>query len=47
MVKRTTNGEVVGVVDGGFGAKGLAVFVVLLDLGLLLLDVERGHDSFG
>src|SRR4029453_7691523 len=28
IAERTTNGEVVGIVDGGFGAKGLTFFVV-------------------
>src|SRR3977135_4075167 len=46
-MERTTNLEIIGVVDGRFGAKGLAFFVVLLDLGLLVLNVERGHDPFG
>jgi hypothetical protein len=32
--------EVAGVVDGGFGPKGLAFLVVLLDPGCLVLDVE-------
>ena len=47
IAERTTDGEVVGIVDGGFGAKGLAFLVVLLDLRLLVLDVQRGHDPLG
>jgi hypothetical protein len=46
-VERTTDLEIVGVVDRGFGAKGLAFFVVLLDLGLLVLNVQRGHNPLG
>jgi hypothetical protein len=46
-MERTTNLEIVRIVDGGFGAKGLAFFMVLLDLGLLVLDVQRGHDPLG
>jgi len=37
-----TDTEVTGVVDGGLGAEGLALLVVLLDLGVLVVDVERG-----
>src|SRR5713101_6613400 len=33
------DGEVAGVVDGGFGAKRLSLLVVLLDAGLLVIDV--------
>src|SRR3989454_10264004 len=33
IVERTTDLEVIRVVDGGLGAKGLPFFVVLLDLG--------------
>jgi hypothetical protein len=47
IAERTTNLEVIGVVDGGFGAKGLPFFVVLLDLGFLVLDVEGRHDALG
>lgn len=35
-----TDTEVTGVVDGGLGAEGLALLVVLLDLGVLVVDVE-------
>jgi hypothetical protein len=37
-----TDTEVTGVVDGGLGAEDLALLVVLLDLGVLVVDVERG-----
>ena len=47
IAKSTTDLEVVGVVDGRFGAKGLTFFVVLLDTGFLVIDVERGDDAFG
>lgn len=39
-------GEVVGVVDGVFGAQGAAFFVVLFDSGVFEVEVERGDDSF-
>jgi hypothetical protein len=45
IAERTTDLEIVGVVDGGFGAKGLTFFMVLLDPGLLVLNIHRGHDS--
>lgn len=36
--------EVVGVVDGGLGSKGDSFLVVLLDLRVLVLDMDRwGH----
>ena len=44
IAERTTDTEIVGVIDGGFGAKGLTFFVVLLDLGLFVLHVERRDD---
>ena len=47
MVERTTNSEVVGVVDRRFRAKGLILFVVLLDPRLLVVHVERRDDTFG
>jgi len=39
--------EVTGVVDGGLGPEGLALFVVLLDLGVLVVDVKRRGDPNG
>jgi hypothetical protein len=39
--------EVTGVVDGGLGAQGPPFFVVLLDLGVLVVHVQRRKDSFG
>ena len=47
-----TDGEVASIIDGGFGAgpgEGLAgnFLVVLLDLGVLVVDVQRGRDPFG
>jgi hypothetical protein len=35
-----TDTEVTGVLDGGLGTEGLALLVVLLDLGVLVVDVE-------
>src|SRR6516225_10484001 len=47
-----TDGEVASIINGGFGAspgEGLAgnFLVVLLDLGALVVDVQRGRDPFG
>ena len=36
-----------GVVDRRFGAKGLTFFVVLLDLGFLVVDVKSRDDALG
>src|SRR6202171_3146859 len=43
----SANGEVAGVVDGGFGAKRLSLLVVLLDAGLLVVDVQRRDHAVG
>jgi len=43
----SANGEIAGIVDRRFGAKGFALLVILLDAGLLVVDVERGHDALG
>ena len=47
IAQSPTDLEVVGVVDRGFGAERLTFFVVLLDPGLLVVDVEGGEDAFG
>ena len=47
IAERTTDLEVIRVVDGGLGAKGLPFFVVLLDLGFFVLHMERRHNAFG
>ncbi|KAA1251662.1 hypothetical protein F0Q45_03370 [Mycobacterium simiae] len=39
--------EVVGVVDGGFGAQRHPLLVILLDLGGLVVDVQRRDDTGG
>src|SRR5260370_1237276 len=39
--------EVHGVVDGGLGAQGPSFLVVLLDLGVLVVDVQAGGDPVG
>src|SRR5450755_1084296 len=39
--------EVPGVVDGGFGSDRSLELVVLLDLGVLVVDVDRGGDLGG
>src|SRR5690242_7029610 len=38
--------EVACVVDGSLGAQGPTFFVVLLDLGVLVVHVQRRNDSF-
>ena len=43
----SADGEVAGVIDGGFGAKRLSLLVVLLDAGLLVIDVQRRHHAVG
>src|SRR5215831_12429416 len=43
----SADGEVAGVVDGGFGSKRLSLLVVLLDAGLLVVDVQRRHHAVG
>src|ERR1700730_622080 len=43
----SADGEVAGVVDGGFGAKRLSLLVVLLDAGLLVVDVQRRDHAVG
>ena len=39
--------KIVGIVDGGFGPERLTLFVVLLDPGLFVVDMERGDDAVG
>src|SRR3954463_8091715 len=39
--------EVAGVVDGRLSPKRLPLLVILLDPGLLVIDVQRGHDAIG
>src|SRR3974377_790480 len=41
------DGEVVGVVDGGFSAQSALLLVILLDPGVFVVDVERGCDALG
>ena len=43
----SADGEVAGVIDGGFGSKRFSLFVILLDAGLLVVDVQRRHDAVG
>src|SRR5437667_6016779 len=46
IAQSPTDLEVIRVVDGRFRAKRLAFFVVLLEAGLLVVDVERGYHAF-
>lgn len=43
----SADGEVAGIVDGGFGSKRLSLLVVLLDAGLFVVDVQRRHHAVG
>ena len=39
--------EVVGVVDGRFGAKGPPFLVVLFEVRVFVIDMQRGNDALG
>ncbi len=43
IVEPSADTEVTGVVDGGLGPEGLALLVILLDPGVLVVDVEGGR----
>jgi hypothetical protein len=43
----SADGEVAGVVDGGCSAKRLSLLMVLLDAGLLIVDVPRRRHAVG
>ena len=47
IMEPSADTEVPGVVDGHFCAERLAQLVILLDLGVLVVDVERRGDAFG
>ena len=47
VVQSFANGEVVGVVDRRFGAQSALLLVILLDPGVLVIDVEGGCDAVG
>src|SRR3974377_1227994 len=47
VMQSLADGEVVGVVDGGFGAQSALLLVILLDPGVFVVDVERGCDALG
>src|SRR5271169_901061 len=47
VVQSFADAEVVGVVDGGFGAQSALLLVILLDPGVLVIDVEGGCDALG
>ena len=47
VVKPLADIEITGVVDGGLGAQSTAFFVVLLDAGAFVVDVQGGHDAVG
>src|ERR1700685_100056 len=44
VVQTLADAKVVGVVDGGLGAQGPAFLVILLDMAVFVIDVQRwGH----
>ena len=47
VVQPLADGEVARVVDRGFSAKGTSLLVVLLDAGVLVVEVQRGHHALG
>ena len=47
IMEPSADAEVARVVDGGLGAKGLSLLMVLLDLCVLVVDVERRHHAVG
>jgi hypothetical protein len=47
ILDQPADAEVVSVVDGGFGAEGPSLLVVLLDVAALVVDVQRGDDPLG
>ena len=47
VVQSFADGEVVGVVDRCFGAQRALFFVILLDPGALVIDVQGGRDTLG
>jgi len=47
VVQSFADGKVVGVVDRRFGAQSALLLVILLDPGVLVIDVEGGCDALG
>ena len=47
VLQQLADAEVARVVDGGFGAQGAALLVILLDAGVLVIDVQRGNHPVG
>jgi len=47
VMQSLADGEVVGVVDGRFGAQSALFLVILLDPGVFVVDVKRGCDALG
>jgi len=47
IAQAPTDAEVVAVVDGGFGAQRPMFLVILLDPGVLVMDVQGGGDVLG
>ena len=47
VVQSLADAEVVGVVDGGFGAQSALFLVILLDPGVLVIDVQGRGDVLG
>jgi hypothetical protein len=47
ILEPSTDLEVARIVDDGLRPEGASLLVVLLDAGVLVVGVERGHDAFG
>ena len=45
VMQAFADAEVVGIVDGGLGAQGALLLVILLDARVFVVDVERGGDA--
>src|SRR6516165_8899212 len=45
VMQAFADAEVVAVVDGGLGAQGALLLVILLDASVFVVDVERGGDA--
>jgi len=45
VLEQFADSEVTGVVDGCFGTKGTTFLVILLDAGVLVIDMQRGEHA--
>src|SRR5438477_8623938 len=47
VVEASAHPEVVGIIDGSFRAQASTLFMVLLEVGVFIIDVQRRHDALG